>query len=97
MKSEAKSLEECLEEAAECERLARLARSKTARMTMKLSAAVWRKRAQKRQHGTSPTGTRRSRRSAAPQPATHPGTVRDRNLTQSPCIGLKWHAWRLNS
>ena len=45
MKSEAKSLEECLEEAAECERLARLARSKTARMTVKLSAAVWRKRA----------------------------------------------------
>ena len=45
MKSEAKSLEECLQEAAECERLARLARSKTARMTMKLSAAVWRKRA----------------------------------------------------
>jgi hypothetical protein len=46
MKSEAKSLEECLEEAAECERLARLARSETARITMKLSAAVWRKRAQ---------------------------------------------------
>ena len=45
MKIEAKSLEECLQEAAECERLARLARSETARMTMKLSAEVWRKRA----------------------------------------------------
>jgi hypothetical protein len=46
MKIEAKSLEECLQEAAECERLARLGRSETARMTMKLSAPVWRKRAQ---------------------------------------------------
>ena len=45
MKSREKSLEECLQEAAECERLARLARSKEARMIMKLSAAVWRKRA----------------------------------------------------
>jgi hypothetical protein len=45
MKSKAKSLEECLQEAAECERLARLARSKEARTIMKLSAAVWRKRA----------------------------------------------------
>jgi hypothetical protein len=45
MKSETKSLEECLQEAAECERLARLARSKSARAIMKLSAAVWRKRA----------------------------------------------------
>jgi hypothetical protein len=46
MKSREKSLEECLREAAECERLARLARSKEARLIMKLSAAVWRKRAQ---------------------------------------------------
>jgi hypothetical protein len=42
---EAKSLEECLQEAAECERLARLARSKDARTIMKLSAALWRRRA----------------------------------------------------
>jgi hypothetical protein len=40
-----KSLEDCLQEAAECERLARLARSKEARLIMKLSAAAWRKRA----------------------------------------------------
>jgi hypothetical protein len=45
MNSKAKSLEECLQEAAECERLARPARSKEARTVMKLSAAVWRKRA----------------------------------------------------
>ena len=45
MNIEAKSLDECLQEAAECERLARLARSKSARAIMKLSAAVWRKRA----------------------------------------------------
>ena len=40
-----RSMEECLQEAAECERLARLAHSETARMTLKLSAVVWRKRA----------------------------------------------------
>ena len=40
-----KSLEDCLQEAAECERLARLARSKEARLIMTLSAAAWRKRA----------------------------------------------------
>ena len=45
MKSREKSLEDCLQEAAECERLARLARSREARLIMKLSAAVWRKRA----------------------------------------------------
>jgi hypothetical protein len=45
MNSEATSLEECLQEAAECERLARLARSEAARTIMTLSAAVWRKRA----------------------------------------------------
>jgi hypothetical protein len=43
--NKAKSLEECLQEAAECERLARLARCREARTIMKLSAAVWRKRA----------------------------------------------------
>jgi hypothetical protein len=45
MKGEAKFLEQCLREAAECERLARLARSRSARAIIKLSAAVWRKRA----------------------------------------------------
>jgi hypothetical protein len=40
-----KSREECLREAAECERLARLTRSKAARALLTLSAAVWRKRA----------------------------------------------------
>jgi hypothetical protein len=45
MKSRKKSPEDCLQEAAECERLARLARSREARLIMKLSAAVWRKRA----------------------------------------------------
>ncbi len=45
MKGETKSLKECLQEAAECERLLHLARSKSARAIMKLSAAVWRKRA----------------------------------------------------
>jgi hypothetical protein len=45
MKSREKSPEDCLQEAAECERLARLARSREARLIMKLSAAVWRKRA----------------------------------------------------
>ncbi len=45
MNSEAKYLEECLQEAAECERLARLARSEAARTIMTLSAAVWRRRA----------------------------------------------------
>ena len=43
MKSRDKSLEECLQEAAECERLAR---SREARLIMTLSAAAWRKRAQ---------------------------------------------------
>jgi hypothetical protein len=45
MKNEAKSLEECLAEAAECDRLAGLARSEAARTIMTLSAAVWRERA----------------------------------------------------
>ena len=56
MKSEAKSPEECLQEAAECERLARLARSKSARMTMKLSAAVWLKRAREAAERDQPYG-----------------------------------------
>ena len=45
MANEMEYLEECLEEAVECERLADLARSKAARRIMELSAAVWRKRA----------------------------------------------------
>jgi hypothetical protein len=45
MTNETKYLEECLQEAAECERLADLARSKATRRMMKLSATVWRKRA----------------------------------------------------
>ena len=45
MNIEAISLDECLQEAAECERLARLARSTKARTIMALSAALWRKRA----------------------------------------------------
>jgi hypothetical protein len=46
MNSEAKSREECLTEAAECERLAGLSRSESARKVMTLSASVWRKRAE---------------------------------------------------
>jgi hypothetical protein len=45
MNIEAKSPDECLQEAAECERLARLARSEAARTIIMLSAAVWRERA----------------------------------------------------
>jgi hypothetical protein len=45
MTNKTKYFEECLEEAAECERLADLARSEAARRIMKLSATVWRKRA----------------------------------------------------
>ena len=56
MNIEAKSSDECLQEAAECERLARLARSEIARMTMKLSAAVWRKRAQEAAARDQPDG-----------------------------------------
>jgi hypothetical protein len=43
MNTEAKSLHECLQEAAECERLAHLARSAAARRIMTLSAALWRR------------------------------------------------------
>ncbi len=45
MNIEARSYDECLQEAAECERLARLARSEAARTIMTLSAALWRRRA----------------------------------------------------
>jgi hypothetical protein len=47
MISETKYLKDCLKEAAECDRLAHLARSKVARKIMELSAAVWRNRARK--------------------------------------------------
>jgi len=40
-----KSAEDCLAEAAECERLARLARSDTTRVMMKLAAIAWREQA----------------------------------------------------
>jgi hypothetical protein len=54
MNIEAISLDECLQEAAECERLARLARSKAARTIMTLSAALWRKRAREAAEQTHP-------------------------------------------
>jgi hypothetical protein len=46
MKGELKSREECLREAAEYDRLARLARLKSSRKVLTLSASYWRKRAQ---------------------------------------------------
>jgi hypothetical protein len=46
MKGAFKSCEECLREAAEYDRLARLARLKSSRKVLTLSAAYWRKRAQ---------------------------------------------------
>jgi len=46
MKGELKSLEECLREAAEYDRLARLARLKSSRKVLTLSASYWRKWAQ---------------------------------------------------
>jgi hypothetical protein len=46
MKGELKSLEECLQEAAEYDRLAGLARLKSSRKVLTLSASYWRKRAQ---------------------------------------------------
>ena len=42
MKRETKSLEECLKEAAECERLADLARLDSTRRALALSASYWR-------------------------------------------------------
>jgi hypothetical protein len=46
MKGAFKSREECLSEAAEYDRLARLARLKSSRKVLTLSASYWRKRAQ---------------------------------------------------
>ena len=46
MKGELESLEECLGEAAEYERLARLARLTSSRKILTLSASYWRKWAQ---------------------------------------------------
>ena len=46
MKGAFKSREECLREAAEYDRLARLARLKSSRKVLALSASYWRKRAQ---------------------------------------------------
>jgi hypothetical protein len=45
MTIQAESLDQCLKEAAECDRLARLARTEASRMIMTLSAALWRRRA----------------------------------------------------
>jgi hypothetical protein len=42
MKRETKSLEECLQEAAECERLADLARLESTRRALAMSASYWR-------------------------------------------------------
>jgi hypothetical protein len=47
MKGELKSLEECLTEAAEYDRLAGLARSDSSRKILTLSASYWRKLAEK--------------------------------------------------
>jgi hypothetical protein len=47
MNNEAKFVEECLTEAAECDRLAGLARSEAARRVMTLCATAWRDRAEK--------------------------------------------------
>ena len=46
MKGTFKSFEACLREAAEYDRLARLARLKSSRKVLTLSASYWRKRAQ---------------------------------------------------
>jgi hypothetical protein len=45
MSNQEKSLEECLAEAAECDRLASLARTEATCRIMELSAMLWRKRA----------------------------------------------------
>jgi hypothetical protein len=47
MKRDTKSLEECLQEAAECERLADLARLESVRRVLALSASYWRELAVK--------------------------------------------------
>jgi hypothetical protein len=60
MNSEAKSCEEFLTEAAECDRLARLARSEATRRIMILSATAWRKLAQEAVEREMPSGGRRS-------------------------------------
>jgi hypothetical protein len=46
MRLEAKSLDDCLQEAAECDRLACLARTEASRKILTLSANLWRRRAQ---------------------------------------------------
>jgi hypothetical protein len=45
MRLEAKSLDQCLQEAAECDRLAHLARTEASRKILTLSATLWRMRA----------------------------------------------------
>jgi hypothetical protein len=50
MKRDTKSLEECLQEAAECERLADLARLESVRRVLALSASYWRELAVRAAH-----------------------------------------------
>ena len=59
MNNEAKSLIECLTEAAECDRLAGLARTETARRVMTLCATAWRRRAEDAKREIAP-GVRKS-------------------------------------
>ena len=55
MNNDAKSLKECLAEAAECDRLASLARSEAARRVMTLCATAWRRRAEEAAGAFGPT------------------------------------------
>ena len=55
MNNDAKSLKECLAEAAECDRLASLARSEAARRVMTLCATAWRRRAEEAAAAFGPT------------------------------------------
>ena len=77
MNIEAMSLDQCLQEAAEGERLARLARSKAARTIMTLSAALWRKRAREAAEQTHPYSDE------AGSSSDCPSARRDRRLKQS--------------
>ena len=66
MRREPESLEECLKEAAECERLAALARLESTRRMLELSARYWRNRAVGRRNGSGRicTSSLRARASA---------------------------------
>jgi len=56
------SREECLREAAECDRLAGLASALPVRNMMKLAAFQWRKLAEKQRNGKKPIGPGRRKR-----------------------------------